>query len=187
MSESANLSTSLAIQTLRDFGPRLIDVGPLPRTPAGGPDVARLAALIGGWIQENLGIATALAYDQIVARPEGHLWHSDAYLLPDEPDVAGHRQVPPARLEANGGPAGLPWVVRPDGGQVQIAASVLLSDPATYEGGVLQIYDDDGKIQSFKEEAWGRVVLFGCSWKRCHRTTPNSGGRRAQVVWLKAV
>jgi hypothetical protein len=175
------------VEKLRAFGPQVLDLGPVPKNEDGSPVIQEVAGRIIAWIQENLGIPTVFVDSWLVARVKGNGWHADSYEIPDLPrDPEDYNAVPDEMLKSNGGPAGLPWQLRPNIEHIQIAASTLLSDPSTYEGGVLEVYDG-ADVRRYKDDVHEKSVLFGGSWQHVHRVTPNTGGRRALIIWLKAV
>lgn len=71
------------------------------------------------------------------------------------------------------------------GGQTvrtDLAMTIFLSDPSTYEGGELVIRADGGEI-SFKPEA-GEVVVYPCQYVHCVNPVI-SGTRSVAVTWLQ--
>lgn len=67
--------------------------------------------------------------------------------------------------------------------RTDLAMTIFLSDPATYEGGELLIHSDTG-VSSFKP-AKGDAVLYPCQYLHCVNEI-TSGERVAAVTWVQS-
>jgi PKHD-type hydroxylase len=67
--------------------------------------------------------------------------------------------------------------------RTDLAMTIFLSDPATYEGGELMIQSDTGSMH-FKP-AKGDAVLYPCQYLHCVNEI-NSGERVAAVTWVQS-
>ena len=134
-------------------------------------DRKTLINLLEIWIEQHLKVKVKCRMSSTEVQPEGHDWHADnckvlgtGYYLPYgwTEDWQQLKWVPNH----------MPWCF--------LSASLLISDPTTFQGGQLQFWDSKEKcVKAFKSEVQNKIVLFTSGKENVHRVTPHFNGERS--------
>lgn len=122
------------------------------------------------WIEKNVHIRVKCRTGSVFkTKPEGQPWHADNCRVRGQKFVPDDFQDTYDTLiwEDNHSP----WYI--------LSASMLISDPKTFEGGELQFFNTVTKeIDSYKENVFKKIVLFSSGKENIHRVTPQTNGER---------